>query len=168
MFLEDRVKVVVFSQFTTMLDLIERTLRGGGPALARGYVRLDGSMSQRARDDAINSFRTSPATFVFLISLKAGGLGLNLTEASVLYLCDPWWNPAIEQQALARVHRMGQTKQVYVRRFVTEKTVEVQMLEIQEKKRALADTALASGTGAAGPSAANKLTEEDVKLFFAP
>jgi SNF2 family DNA or RNA helicase len=166
MVLADRVKAIVFSQFVSMLDLCEANLTRAG--LGRRYVRLDGSMTAKVRDEAIASFRSKPDVFVFLISLKAGGLGLNLTTASVVFMIDPWWNPAIEDQALARVHRMGQTKQVYVRRLVARKTIEEQLIAIQEAKRAIATTVLSAGAGGggAGGAAGSKLTEEDLRTFF--
>jgi len=132
------VKCIVFSQWTSMLDLIEPALK------LRNYkfVRLDGSMSQQEREKMICTFNTDPATRVFLISVKAGGLGLNLTAASRVFLLDPWWNPAIEDQAIDRVHRIGQTREVVVTRFIIRDSVEERILRLQDKKRQLADGAL--------------------------
>lgn len=116
-------------------------------------MRLDGAMSQMQRQNAVMSFNTDPTVTVFLVSMKAGGLGLNLTAGSRVFLLDPWWNPATEDQAIDRVHRIGQTREVIVYRFIMEGTVEERILELQEKKRNLAQGAL-SGTpsGAFGPS----------------
>lgn len=102
---------------------------------------------------------------VFLASLKAGGLGLNLTNARTVYLIDPWWNPAVEDQAINRVHRLGQRFPVHVRRLIAQDTVEETMLLLQEKKRRMSEAALASGRGM---GEANKLTLDDLKMFFKP
>jgi SNF2 family DNA or RNA helicase len=126
----------VFSQWTSLLDRVE-------PALKKAklnFVRLDGST--RDRQDVVDSFQSPDGPPVFLISLKAGGTGLNLTAADHVFLLDPWWNPAVEEQAADRAHRIGQDKPVMVYRLVSEGTVEERILELQERKRALADAAL--------------------------
>lgn len=116
------------------LDLVEIPLHHAGIR----FVRLDGSMPQAHRENAIRTFRTDPNTNVFLVSMKAGGLGLNLTTASHVFLLDPWWNPATEDQAIDRVHRLGQVRPVVVTRFVVKDTIEERILELQQKKKQLA------------------------------
>jgi len=131
-------KSVVFSQWTGMLDILEQCFR----ARSIGFARLDGRMSERARREALRSFREDPRTKVFLISLKAGGVGLNLTAANKVYLFDPWWNPSAEDQAVDRVHRLGQTKDVEIVRFCVRHSVEERILELQAKKREMVANAL--------------------------
>ncbi|KAG0300977.1 DNA helicase rad5 [Linnemannia gamsii] len=128
-------KAVVFSQFTGMLDLAESILDRDGFQ----FLRLDGTLSQANREQTLRAFKNPdhPAT-VMLISLRAGGVGLNLTAASRVYMLDPWWNYAIESQAIDRVHRIGQTKPVIVKRFIIEDSVEEKILSIQNRKNALA------------------------------
>ncbi|KAI8826891.1 SNF2 family N-terminal domain-containing protein [Fimicolochytrium jonesii] len=131
------VKTVVFSQWTQMLDLME-------PALEKAdfkYCRLDGKMSRAARTVALEQFKFDPTVTVILVSLKAGGVGLNLTMASRVYIFEPYWNPAVEDQAQDRVHRMGQTQPVDVIRFVVEGSVEEVIENIKAKKRELVATA---------------------------
>ncbi|WP_295392843.1 DEAD/DEAH box helicase [uncultured Thiodictyon sp.] len=129
--LEEGRRILLFSQFTSMLALIETELDDRGIP----YAKLTGQT--RKRDEAIDAFR-SGAVSLFLISLKAGGVGLNLTEADTVILYDPWWNPAVESQAADRAHRIGQDKPVFVYKLVTEQTVEERILTMQERKRALA------------------------------
>ncbi|KAF9439014.1 DNA helicase rad5 [Entomortierella beljakovae] len=133
--MEPGTKSVVFSQFTGMLDLAEAILERDGFK----YLRLDGTHNQASRERTLESFRipNHPAT-VILISLRAGGVGLNLTAASRVYMMDPWWNYAIESQAIDRVHRIGQTKPVVVKRFIIQGSVEEKILSIQNRKNALA------------------------------
>ncbi len=123
---------LVFSQFTGFLDILRAHL----DAIGLSYSYLDGSSSSRQRDSAIRDFKagTNP---VFLISLKAGGFGLNLTEADYCFVCDPWWNPAAEAQAIDRTHRIGQTRPVTVYRLVSEGTVEEKVVALQARKREL-------------------------------
>lgn len=130
--LEEGRRVLVFSQFTSMLSLIEAQLK----SKKIGYTKLTGST--RKREEAINRF-TDGEVNVFLISLKAGGVGLNLTEADTVIHYDPWWNPAVENQASDRAHRIGQDKPVFVYKLVVENTLEEKILEMQERKQALAD-----------------------------
>ncbi len=137
--LEEGRKVLVFSQFTKMLALIEQELKEHGIR----YSKLTGQT--RKRDETINSFQQGE-TPVFLISLKAGGVGLNLTAADTVIHYDPWWNPAVEKQATDRAHRIGQKKAVFVYKLVTEGTVEEKIIEMQKRKQALAD-AVYSGKG---------------------
>jgi hypothetical protein len=166
------VKVVIFSQFTSMLDLVEDALVRNGIAESRKrtatgpslFVRLDGTTSLPNRARAVECFRKEPNVWIFLISLKAGGLGLNLTEGCVVYLLDPWYAAAPEDQAINRVHRLGQLRSVTVRRFITAGTVEETVLALQERKRKLAEAALASGT--ATVRGMDAITLEDLQLFF--
>jgi hypothetical protein len=130
--LEEGRKVLLFSQFTSMLALIEEAITQEGIR----YSKLTGQT--RNRDDAIAAFQEGDAQ-VFLISLKAGGTGLNLTAADTVIHYDPWWNPAAEQQATDRAYRIGQDKPVFVYKLITEDTVEEKILKLQEKKQALAD-----------------------------
>jgi len=124
-------KSVVFSQFTSFLSLIE-------PALTRcsiPFLRLDGSMTQQARAAVIAEFTASNKGVVLLLSLRAGGVGLNLTMAKRVYMMDPWWSFAVEAQAIDRVHRMGQVDEVRVCRFIVKESVEERMLKIQDRKK---------------------------------
>ena len=129
--LEEGRRVLVFSQFTSMLGLIEAELKKHGI----DYTKLTGQT--RKRDEAIQQFREAEVN-LFLISLKAGGVGLNLTEADTVIIYDPWWNPAVEAQAIDRAHRIGQDKPVFVYKLVTANSVEEKMLAMQERKRTLA------------------------------
>jgi SNF2 family DNA or RNA helicase len=133
----------VFSQWTSLLDLIEPHLTAAGIA----FVRLDGTTVDRA--GVVATFQAEGGPPVMLLSLKAGGTGLNLTAADHVFLIDPWWNPAVEDQAADRAHRIGQDKPVMVYRMVARDTVEERILELQARKRALADAALADAGGAA-------------------
>ncbi|RVD86475.1 uncharacterized protein DFL_004749 [Arthrobotrys flagrans] len=131
------MKSVVFSQFTSFINLIE-------PALAREriqFVRFDGAMSQQQRSVVLNKFKAHNGGLVLLISLKAGGVGLNLTEAKRVFMMDPWWSFAVEAQAIDRIHRMGQTDEVIVHRFIVKGSVEERMVhKIQERKKFIASS----------------------------
>jgi superfamily II DNA or RNA helicase len=133
-------KILVFSQFVSMLSLI----RKGLDALGMRYEWLTGST--RDREGAVRRFQEDPDVRVFLISLKAGGTGLNLTGADYVYLVDPWWNPAVEQQAIDRAHRIGQTKKIVAVRLICPDTIEEKMLQLQETKRALGEELIKSGS----------------------
>ncbi|XP_049377528.1 ATP-dependent helicase rhp16-like [Solanum stenotomum] len=150
-------KAIVFSQFTSFLDLIHYSLQKSGISC----VQLDGSMTITARDSAIAKFTNDPDCIIFLMSLKAGGLALNLTVASQVFLMDPWWNAAVERQAQDRIHRIGQYKPIRIVRFVIENTIEERILELQEKKKLLFE-----GTVGGASEALGKLTEEDLKFLF--
>jgi superfamily II DNA or RNA helicase len=139
----DGHRALVFSQWTSLLDLIEPHLAAAGI----GFVRLDGTTVDRA--GVVATFQADGGPPVMLLSLKAGGTGLNLTAADHVFLVDPWWNPAVEDQAADRTHRIGQDKPVMVYRMVARDTVEERILELQDRKRALADAALADAGGAA-------------------
>jgi SNF2 family DNA or RNA helicase len=123
---------LIFSSFTGFLDVLRRGLDDDGIR----YSYLDGSLSSSERATAIETF-TDGKTQVFLISLKAGGFGLNLTEADYCFVCDPWWNPAAEAQAIDRTHRIGQTRPVTVYRLVAADTIEAKVVALQERKRKL-------------------------------
>ncbi|OFQ59721.1 helicase SNF2 [Rothia sp. HMSC072B04] len=154
--LEKGHRVLVFSQFTGYLKSISARLAEEGI----GHLYLDGSTRNRA--EVIEAF-TSGQEPVFLISLKAGGFGLNLTEADHVFIMDPWWNPAAEQQAVDRIHRIGQDKEVHVYRLVAEGTIEEKVMQLKESKAALFDAVVGEGEFA---SAA--VTAEDVRELFAP
>jgi len=132
-------KALVFSQWTQFLDRIESSVGAAGLS----SVRLDGATRDRAA--VVDRFQNDPDVPVFLISLQAGGTGLNLTSADHVFFMDPWWNPAVEQQAADRAHRIGQDRPVMVYRLVSKDTVEERVLALQERKRGLADAALAAG-----------------------
>ena len=149
-------RVLVFSQFTGYLKSISARLAEEGI----GHLYLDGST--RNRSEVIEAF-TSGQEPVFLISLKAGGFGLNLTEADHVFIMDPWWNPAAEQQAVDRIHRIGQDKEVHVYRLVAEGTIEEKVMQLKESKAALFDAVVGEGEFA---SAA--VTAADVRELFAP
>jgi SNF2 family DNA or RNA helicase len=136
-------KSLVFSQWTSMLNLVEPHLKSRGI----GYVRLDGTTRDRRK--VVSTFQSDDGPPVFLISLKAGGTGLNLTEADHVFLLDPWWNPAVEDQAADRAHRIGQTRPVMVYRLVAENTVEERILKLQGRKRAIAEAAVGGADQAA-------------------
>jgi SNF2 family DNA or RNA helicase len=126
-------KTLVFSQFTSMLAIVKKRLDDEGIS----YTYLDGRT--RDRQARVQRFQDDPDCKVFLISLKAGGLGLNLTAADYIFLLDPWWNPAVESQAIDRAHRIGQTRPVFAYRLIARDTVEEKVLQLQAQKRALAD-----------------------------
>jgi DNA repair protein RAD5 len=128
---DSSAKTVVFSQFTSFLDLIEPSLKHDRIT----YLRFDGTMSQKRRAEVINSFVTKKGGMVLLLSLRAGGVGLNLTAAKRVYMMDPWWSFAVEAQAIDRVHRMGQESAVVVTRFIVQDSIEEKMLRIQERKK---------------------------------
>ncbi len=139
-------RMLVFSQFTSLLGLLRTELEAQGVA----YCYLDGSLSTRARQAAVDRFQADETIPVFLISLKAGGTGLNLTGADVVVHYDPWWNPAAEAQATDRTHRIGQTKVVTSYRLICAQTVEEKVQLLQDTKRALlADVFEASAAAAA-------------------
>lgn len=150
-------KGIVFSQFTSFLDLIEFSLHRAGIKC----VQLNGKMNMAEKGRAIDTFINDPDCRIFLMSLKAGGVALNLTVASHVFLMDPWWNPAVESQAQDRIHRIGQFKPIRSMRFVIKDTVEERILQLQEKKQLVFD-----GTVGDSPEAMSKLTEADLKFLF--
>ncbi|HYO12540.1 MAG TPA: DEAD/DEAH box helicase [Thermoanaerobaculia bacterium] len=153
--LEEGHKVLVFSQFTSFLSLLRRRLDADGLP----YLYLDGKT--RNRQALVEAFQSEAGSPLFLISLKAGGLGLNLTAAGYVYLLDPWWNPAVEAQAVDRAHRIGQTRTVFAYRLVARDTVEEKILQLQAGKRALADAIIQ-----ADQSVVANLSREDLALLL--
>lgn len=149
---------LVFSQFTGYLDLVEAGLREQGFTC----LRLDGSTPVSRRKQLVNSFQESTEPTVFLISLKAGGKGLNLTRATYVYHMDPWWNPAVENQASDRAHRIGQTGQVTITRLIMKHTIEEKMMALKEQKTLLYRAILEDGAGSSGGG----LTREDLEFLL--
>jgi SNF2 family DNA or RNA helicase len=152
---EEGHKAIVFSQFTSFLAMVRQRLDQQGVA----YEYLDGST--RNRGAAVERFQLDPDCKLFLISLKAGGQGLNLTAAEYVFLLDPWWNPAVEAQAIDRAHRIGQTNRVFAYRLITRDTVEEKVLELQSTKRELADAIINADN-----SVIRNLTGEDLRLLL--
>ncbi|PUZ72213.1 hypothetical protein GQ55_2G375500 [Panicum hallii var. hallii] len=150
-------KGIVFSQFTSFLDLIQFSLEKSGIKC----VQLNGAMNITEKGRAIDTFTNDPDCRIFLMSLKAGGVALNLTVASHVFVMDPWWNPAVESQAQDRIHRIGQFKPIKSTRFVIKDTVEERILQLQEKKQLVFE-----GTVGDSPDAMSKLTEADLKFLF--
>lgn len=150
-------KALVFSQFLGMLGLIREKLM----VLKIPFVYFDGSTSSSDREKAIQEFQKNERCRVFLISLKAGGIGLNLTAADYVYIVDPWWNPAVEQQAIDRTHRIGQTKNIFAYRLICKDSIEEKMLVLQERKRTLASELVSDDT-----SLMKKLTREDIAYLL--
>ncbi len=138
---EEGHKALVFSQFTTLLGLLRGRLLDEGIT----YEYLDGRT--RDRGERVARFESDPNCPIFLISLKAGGLGLNLTAADYVFLLDPWWNPAVESQAIDRAHRIGQSRHVFAYRLIARDTVEEKIAELQASKRELADALLGDSAG---------------------
>jgi superfamily II DNA or RNA helicase len=130
--LEGGHKVLIFSQFVKQLSIYRKHFEENGIP----YVYLDGSTQNRG--DVVKRFQEDEKTRVFLISIKAGGVGLNLTEADYVFILDPWWNPAVEQQAIDRTHRIGQTKNVFIYKFITKDSVEEKILALQHRKLSVA------------------------------
>lgn len=153
---EEGRRVLVFSQFTSMLQLIEEAIT------AKGYQYLSLTGQSKNRQDLVDRFQEGNIP-IFLISLKAGGTGLNLTRADTVIHYDPWWNPAVEDQATDRTHRIGQENPVFVYKLITSGTVEEAILSMQERKRQLVEGILSSET-----AKTTALTEADIAQFFAP
>ncbi len=152
---EEGHKALVFSQFTSLLSLVREDLDARGVT----YEYLDGAT--RNRKERVDRFQSDPDCGLFLISLKAGGLGLNLTAAEYVFLLDPWWNPAVEAQAIDRAHRIGQTRSVFAYRLITKGTVEEKVLELQKSKKALADSIIGDDN-----SLLRDLKPEDLDLLL--
>jgi hypothetical protein len=148
-------KALVFSQFTSFLSLLKQHLDREGMT----YLYLDGRT--RDRQEKVETFQSDPGCQLFLISLKAGGTGLNLTAADYVFLLDPWWNPAVESQAIDRAHRIGQSRPVFACRIVARNTVEEKILELQKSKRNLADAVIQ-----ADGSVLAALSREDLELLL--
>ncbi|KAH7306102.1 SNF2 family N-terminal domain-containing protein [Rhexocercosporidium sp. MPI-PUGE-AT-0058] len=150
-------KSIIFSQFTTMLQLVEWRLRRAGITT----VMLDGSMTPAQRQASINHFKTDVKVECFLVSLKAGGVALNLTEASKVFIVDPWWNPAAEWQSADRCHRIGQARPCQITRLCIEDSVESRMVLLQEKKANMINSTINSDQ-----KAMESLTPEDMQFLF--
>lgn len=148
-------KVLIFSQFVKHLSIFREKFDKEGIK----YSYLDGQTQNR--QEVVDEFRNSEEIQVFLISIKAGGVGLNLTEADYVFILDPWWNPAVEQQAIDRTHRIGQKKTVFIYKFITKNSVEEKILALQERKKAIADTLIS-----VEESFVKSLSEEDIKAIL--
>lgn len=150
-------KALIFSQFLGMLSLIKQKLVENNIE----FEYFDGSTSAADREKAIQNFQSNEQCRVFLISLKAGGVGLNLTAADYVYIVDPWWNPAVEQQAIDRTHRIGQTKNIFAYRMICKDTIEDKILQLQERKRILAKELISDDQ-----TFVKSLSKEDVEYLF--
>ena len=153
--LEENHKVLVFSQFVKMLDLIKLHLDKEHIA----YEYLTGSTQDR--ESCVKNFQENEKIKVFLISIKAGGFGLNLTAADYVFHYDPWWNPAVEAQATDRTHRIGQNKKIFVYKFITKNSVEEKILLLQDKKKKLVENIITSESGIL-----KNLTKDDINILF--
>ena len=153
--LDEGHKALVFSQFTSLLAIVRKRL-DDRPVQ---YAYLDGKT--RDRKSPVEQFQNDPATRLFLISLKAGGLGLNLTGADYVFLLDPWWNPAVEAQAIDRAHRIGQTRHVFAYRLIARGTVEEKVLQLQQTKRDLADAIISEDN-----AVLSNLTSDDLQILL--
>jgi len=145
-------KVLIFSQFVRQLNIYREHLEKENIP----FVYLDGSTQNRG--DVVKQFQEDPKTRVFLISIKAGGVGLNLTEADYVFILDPWWNPAVEQQAIDRTHRIGQTKNVFIYKFITKDSVEEKIVALQQRKLSVARSLITTEE-----SFIKSLTVDDIK-----
>jgi SNF2 family DNA or RNA helicase len=148
-------KLLVFSQFVKHLDIVREVLH----SKKIPFAYLDGSSNDRK--DQVENFNRDPNLKVFLISIKAGGLGLNLTKADYVFILDPWWNPAVEAQAVDRAHRIGQTKTVFTYKFITKNTVEEKILQLQKHKMRLSENLIQSEE-----SVIKALTREDIEMLM--
>lgn len=148
-------KILIFSQFVKMLQLIEKELLKEGVI----YEYLDGQTKNR--QERVDRFQSDPKIRVFLISLKAGGTGLNLTAADYVYIVDPWWNPAVENQAIDRTYRIGQHKNVTAYRMICKDTIEEKILKLQDRKRKLSEDIISTDE-----SFAKKITKKDLEELF--
>jgi SNF2 family DNA or RNA helicase len=150
-------KVLIFSQFLGMLGLIREEMKKNNIE----FEYFDGSYTSKQREAAIQNFQNNTNCRVFLISLKAGGMGLNLTAADYVYIMDPWWNPAVEQQAIDRTHRIGQTKNIFAYRYICKDSVEEKIAELKAKKNSLVRDIIADDDGFV-----KQLTKDDVLYLF--
>merc|ERR1711915_1099818 len=124
-------------------------------------VKIYGSMSQAQRKASVEEFHNNPGVKIFLISLKAGGLALNLTEANNVFLMDPWWNPAVEEQAMDRIHRIGQYRPINIYKIIIQDSIESKIVELQEKKKALFESTIDNNS-----AALEKLEKDDLQFLF--
>jgi SNF2 family DNA or RNA helicase len=150
-------KILVFSQFVKMLGLIKSELDKYGI----DYEYLDGQSTQKQRQQSVNRFQENLDLRVFLISLKAGGTGINLTAADYVYVVDPWWNPAVENQAIDRCYRIGQDKNVFAYRMICTDTVEEKIMQLQQKKVKIATDIIQTDE-----SIMKNLSMKDIKALF--
>ena len=148
-------KILIFSQFVKHLDI----LRGHLDEKGTKYAYLDGSTRDRQKE--VETFQNNEEIKLFLISLKAGGVGLNLTAADYVFILDPWWNPAAEQQAIDRAHRIGQDKKVFIYKFITKDTLEEKIVLLQNSKKKLANDIINTED-----SFVKSLTQEDIMNLF--
>jgi SNF2 family DNA or RNA helicase len=153
--LDEGHKALVFSQFTSLLAIVRDRFDKQGIT----YEYLDGRT--RKRKDKVARFQEDPQCPLFLISLKAGGHGLNLTAADYVYILDPWWNPAVEAQAVDRAHRIGQTRRVFAYRLICRDSVEEKIIDLQREKRELADAIVSADN-----SLIRNLSAEDLRLLL--
>ncbi|KAK6197099.1 ATPase/DNA helicase [Scheffersomyces amazonensis] len=156
-------KVIVFSQFSSYLDIIENELKLQLGEAEFFILKFDGRLSMNERERVLQKFNdnsTYPRTTILLLSLKAGGVGLNLTQASRAYMMDPWWSPSIEDQAIDRIHRIGQNETVKVVRFIMENSIEIKMLKIQERKKQIGEAV------GVEEEERRKRRIEDIKMLF--
>ena len=147
-------KVLIFSSFVKHLELIREKIEINNWK----YSILTGQTTKREK--VIKQFQEDPENRIFLISLKAGGVGLNLTEADYVFIIDPWWNPAAENQAINRAHRIGQNKHVFVYRFITENSIEEKIQQLQSRKSSLADNFINSN------NPFKEITKEEIVELF--
>ncbi|HAN79660.1 MAG TPA: hypothetical protein DCQ31_18810, partial [Bacteroidales bacterium] len=150
-------KILVFSQFVRMLSEIEKNLKKDNIT----YEYLDGQSSQKERQASVENFQDNDKCRVFLISLRAGGMGINLTSADYVYLVDPWWNPAVENQAIDRTHRIGQDKKVIAYRMICKDTIEEKIMKHQERKQKIASDIITTEE-----NFVKQLTKEDITDLF--
>jgi len=160
---EEGHKILVFSQFVEMLTLIRAELdeRTSNGEKGYEYEYIDGQTPAKERLEKVNRFNADESLPIFLISLKAGGTGLNLTGADYVIHYDPWWNPAVENQATDRAHRIGQTRHVFNYKLITRGTVEEKIIALQKKKKELAELVIGGDE-----SVAKELTKEDLEFLF--
>jgi SNF2 family DNA or RNA helicase len=156
--IKEQVPHLVFSQFTSALDILEKRLQECNIT----YVRIDGSINTLQRKKIIDEFQQNNTIFVFLLSLKTGGVGLNLTRARVVYHLDPWWNPAIEDQASDRVHRIGQQHEVQIIRLIMKDSIEEKMIIFKQKKKDLFNAIMAGASGSLGSA----ITKQDFEFLL--
>src|SRR5262249_3244260 len=149
-------KAIVFSQWVEPLEVIARALEPYGPVLYHGKI------AQRDRQPILDRFKTDPDQHVILMSYGHGSVGLNLQVTNYVFLFDRWWNPAVEDQAINRAHRLGQKAQVYVKRFVSQGTIEERIAQVLERKRQLFNDLIAQN----GPPPSLGLSEEDIFGLF--
>lgn len=150
-------KSIIFSQFVNFLEMLSWRLERAGFRC----VKIYGSMSQSQRKASIEEFQTNPSVKIFLISLKAGGLALNLTVANNVFLMDPWWNPAVEDQAMDRIHRIGQYRPINIYKIIIQDSIESKIVALQEKKKALFESTIDNNS-----AALEKLEKDDLQFLF--